>query len=455
MPSLNLPSKFDNFEQVVSLFQSLSSPTNVDVVGGVLIPDTAIAKQTKFLELAGSPHLKIKMIHIAGTSGKGSTTTILANGLVSQGFKVGSSISPHLTNLTERVQINGQPISETQFVEYANQILPAIHTMNQEGVCPSYFEVNTTLQFLAFADQKVDYAIMEVGMGGRLDATNVFVPNKICVINSIGLDHTQWLGDTVELIAGEKAGIIQQNNQVIALSQSQSINQVFVQKANTNKADLDFVVPELDFYSISQNANKLYFDYIDNDLNEQQIILGMLGQYQASNAALALRAIETVADRDEWEIDWSKLKNRLSTTKMLGRFDITEYNSKNIIIDGAHNPQKMDSFISSLSQYYPDTKFDFLIAFKAGKDYEEMINEILKIKSQINKIIVSEFTLHQDSKIHSQDSAKIFDYLKANGFENCESIQDLGQAIQTLKQSEYSGVITGSLYLIGNVYKLI
>lgn len=461
MSILPTPVHINNWEELISYFAYLANPkkhsqhTQDDPVfiGGTMTPDIAIAKQTKFLELIGNPQLSIKMIHIAGTNGKGSTTKILTENLISQGFKVGSSFSPHLIDINDRIQINSHPISQNLFLSYTNKILPAIAIMRENNMHPSYFEVLTALQFLVFADQKVDYAVMEVGMGGRLDATNVFVPNKICVLNTIGLDHTLWLGDTLELIAVEKAGIIQSNNLVIAISQFDGVNTVFDHKAQLENADIDWVIPDLDFYGVSQYQGKVYFDYMDNEVNEQQIVIGMLGKYQASNGSLALRTLETIADRDGWEIDWELLKIRLITTRFRGRFDVYDQNNRTIVFDSAHNQDKMNSFMNSFTQYYSG-KFDFLIAFKSGKNYTAMLDEIMKCKDCINQIILTEFIVSQDSKIIAQDIDIIASYLDTQKFSNYIKIKNHQEAWQYVSNSSQNTVVTGSMYLVGSIYKI-
>ena len=449
-------------------------------------PNSFIKKQTRFLDLIGNPHLNLKVIHIAGTSGKGSTAIILADTLLSQKFKVGSCLSPHIIDICERVQINGKPISQEKFLDYFNQILPAINQRILDDQAPSYFETLTALQLYMFAKEKVDYAILEVGLGGRLDATNIFIPNKLCIINSIGLDHVAILGDTLVKITGEKAGIIQGSNQAIALSQSLEINNVFVNKAREMKADLDFVIPDFCFENVKQYEGKTYFSYIDQDLLDRQIALGMLGKYQAANASLALRATEALSERDGWKIDWDRLKYQLQSTKLIGRFEIIKTSveattvsplasplivikktnennvkfqiasqNKTLILDGAHNPQKMQAFISSLVEYYPDRKFDLLLAFKKGKDVNQMLDQILKHKDQINAIILSRFDGIQDTQIESQDIKEIQGYLIKSGFNSIEIIENLYTAYNLIKKNlDTIGVITGSLYLISAIKNL-
>ncbi len=418
-------------------------------------PDSFIRKQTKFLDLIGNPQSDLKVIHIAGTSGKGSTVTILANILLSQKFKVASSISPHIGNICERFQINEKPISQEKFLEYFNNIIPAINQIKSEGIDPSYFEILTALQFYMAKIEKVDYTITEVGMGGKYDATNIFIPNKLCIINSIGLDHVAILGDTLVKIAGEKAGIIQSNNQVIALSQSLEINAVFVNKARDMKAHLDFVIPDFCFENVKQYEGKTYFSYIDQDLLDRQIALGMLGKYQATNASLALRATEALSERDGWKIDWDRLKYQLQSTKLIGRFEVQNLEGKTIIIDGAHNPQKIQAFISSLIEYYPDRKFDLLLAFKKGKDVDQMLDEILKYKDQINQITLTKFDGSQDTQIESQDVKEIQEYLIKNSFERFEIEENLQKAYTLIQKNiDTISVITGSLYLISAIKNL-
>ena len=414
-----------------------------------------IAKQSDLMKLLDNPQLKLKVIHIAGTSGKGSTATILADVLLSQKFKVGSCISPHIINICERVQINGKPISQERFLEYFNQILTAVNQRLQDKHAPSYFELITALQLYIFAKEKVDYAILEVGLGGRLDATNIFIPNKLCIINSIGLDHIEILGNNLTLIATEKAGIIQSNNQAIALSQSLEINNVFVDKAKEMKADLDFVIPGFCFENVKQYDGKTYFSYIDQDLLDRQIALGMLGKYQAANASLALRVTEALSERDGWTIDWDRLKYQLQSTKLIGRFEVQRLEGKTLILDGAHNPQKMQAFISSLVEYYSDRKFDLLLAFKKGKDTNQMLDEILKHKDQINQIILTRFDGMQDTQLESQDVKEIQQYLIKSGFNKFEIIENLDTAYNLIKRNlETIGVVTGSLYLISAIKRV-
>jgi dihydrofolate synthase / folylpolyglutamate synthase len=443
---------FLTFQDLQNYLYSLTK----DVVGLKFSTDLDyIKKQADLLKLLGNPELELKVIHIAGTSGKGSTSTILADIITSQKFKVGSSFSPHIIDICERIQINGTPISQEKFLNYFNQILPAINLRLKQNQAPSYYETITALQLYVFAKEKVDYAVVEVGLGGRLDATNIFIPNKLCVINSIGLDHVAILGDTLVKIAGEKAGIIQERNQVIALSQSLEVNNVFINKAKEMKADLDFVIPDFCFENVKIYENKTYFSYIDQDLLDRQIALGMLGKYQAANASLALRAVETLSERDHWTIDWDRLKYQLQSTKLIGRFEVRQIKDKTIILDGAHNPQKMQAFMSSLVEYYPNHKFDFLLAFKKGKDVNQMIDEILKYQNQMNKIILTRFDGSQDTQIESQDVEEIKNYLNQNKFENLKIIEGLSQSYDLVKQNPQTiSVITGSLYLISAIKQL-
>jgi dihydrofolate synthase / folylpolyglutamate synthase len=494
-------STFNQAEDYLNNIPRIVNRLNID-------PNSFIKKQTRFLELIGNPHVNLKVIHVAGTSGKGSTVTIVASILLSQKFKVAYSVSPHIGGICERFQINGRPISQEKFLTYFNKIIPAINQMVLENNGPSYFEILTALQFWISSSEKMDYVVTEVGMGGRLDATNVFIPNKICIINSIGLDHVSILGDTLVKIAGEKAGIIQDKNQVIALSQTPEVNQVFLDKAAEMKADLDFVIPGFCFTNVTQYNGKTYFDYIDQDILDRQICLGMLGKYQAANSALALRAVETLSDRDGWTIDWDRLKYQLQFTKLIGRFEVIEIpveeasvpsfstnekilthnpplegwqsktdevdnmtvgkngeteatptsiqnKSKTIVLDGAHNPQKMNSFVTSLVEYYPDRKFDFLLAFKKGKDVMQMIDEILIHRDKINTIILSRFDGLQDTVIESQNTAEVAEYLTKNKFTNFIIEENLGKAYDRVKSNTKTvGVITGSLYLISAIKKL-
>lgn len=420
-----------------------------------------------FFDKLDNPQKKIKIVHVAGTSGKGSTCNFLSHILSSQGFKVGMSVSPYLEKFNERIQFNNISITDQKFLEYFNECYPFLLEVESDiNDLLSTFEILVGITYWAFWKEKVDYGIIEVGMGGRLDGTNVPNPSKLCVLNSIGLDHMVSLGDTLELIAGEKAGIIQKGNLVVALAQTADVNKVFQDKADSESVDLEFIFPEFDFETptvkIDQETQRpvLNFVYNDSELEAHSLELSQIGDYQASNCALALRAVETLADRDVWNIDWSKIAQELKVTTFNGRFQFYNLpNKRLLILDGAHNPQKMQGFTTSVAKYFPNKKFNWIVGFKETKDISEIMDFVLANLGNINKIIITEFDVNiqklAEQVIVSKLTSEISECLDSKGYTNYKVEPDLKKVIDMVKNSHNDCIVTGSLYLVGSCLNIL
>ncbi len=421
----------------------------------------------RFFKHIDNPQNKTKIVHVAGTSGKGSACNFISNILNSQGFRVGMSVSPYIEKFQERIQINGKYLSDQKFIKYFNEIYTLLIEIEElEQIKLSTFEILTALTFWAFSREKVDYAVTEVGLGGRLDATNVPNNNKICVLNSIGMDHQEFLGNTLELISYEKAGIIQKGNLAVALSQTQEINKVFQDKADIESVDLEFIFSEFDFESpiikFDTDTKKPYltFVYNDSELESHILELNQIGDYQAANCALALRAVETAADRDGWEIDWVKVKDELKVTTFNGRFQFYDLPNQNLLIlDGAHNAQKMQGFTTSVAKYFPNKKFNWVVGFKDTKDISQILDFVLFNQENINKIIITEFDVNiqklAEQVIISKLTSEIAECLDSKGFSNYEVEPNLNTLLETIKNSKEDYIITGSLYLVGNCLNIL
>jgi len=392
-----------------------------------------------FLHLLGRPQEKLKIIHVAGTSGKGSTCYLISSLLASQGFKVGLHQSPHLTDVTERFQINNQIISKEELVNYLNKIIPMVNLVGKtfHGSL-TYFEILIGLAYLIFYEKKVDYVVMETGLGGWFDATNVVErPDKLAVLTKIGLDHANILGKTIEEIALQKAMIINNKSQAISIKQVPEIEKVIKEVAENKMAKLMFV-------RVSSR------DVINHVFTKN---LGLIGEYQKENAVLALGVVNFLSLRDGFIIDQNKIKKVFETAKFPGRFDIKKIKNKTIIFDGAHNPQKMEAFLGALIQRYPDKKFNFLLAFKKGKDYQNMLKIIIPWADSI--ILTSFFTKNQDMINLSEEPAIVGQQLQKIGFNNFEINPSLKKAWKEILEKKEPIVVTGSLYLVGEIYRLI
>ena len=293
------------------------------------------------------------------------------------------------------------------------------------------------LAFHIFFKERVDYAVMETGLGGWYDATNVVDrADKLAVITKIGYDHTKILGKTLAKIALQKAMIIHKNNLAISINQKSEAAKVIKKVAEKNQAKLYFITAQR------------HREFISGSRNE----FGMINiHYQKENISLALEALKVLARRDRFIIDNNKVNKALLTAHFPGRFDVKKINCKTVIFDGAHNPQKMKALTKSLTVLFPKQKFNFLLAFKKGKDFQAMLNYIV---SHAEKIIGSQFMVEsQDSVLQPEKPEIIGEKLGKIGYKNYEIIDELDKAFQViLDEKEKIIVVTGSLYLLSSFF---
>ena len=316
--------------------------------------DFGLKREKYFLQLLGNPQNKIKVIHIAGTSGKGSTCYLISCLLKAHGFKVGLHLSPHLTDVRERFQIDNKIISKKEIIFYLNKLIPFVDKVKHSKYGKmSYFEILVGLAYFIFSEKKVDYAVMETGLGGLYDATNVVDrPNKVAVLTKIGHDHTKILGKTLKEIAFQKAMIINKNSLAVSIYQEKEAEKAIKEVAKKKQAKLHFIDPS-------------------NSLGMTQG-LGLIGEYQKENASLALETVSLLAKRDRFKVDEKKILQVFTTAHFIGRFDVKKTKGKTIILDGAHNPQKMEAFTGALKNWTKGQlsfgrKFHFLVAFKKAR----------------------------------------------------------------------------------------
>lgn len=281
------------------------------------------------------------VIHVAGTNGKGSTATFIKAGLQGAGYTVGLFTSPHLVTYRERFLINHHMISEADFLEYFNRV-----SSLQEAASLTEFELLTVMSLLYFRDRQPDYVIYEVGLGGRLDATNVVTPT-ICVITQIGRDHEAILGDSLEKIAGEKAGIIKPGVPVVTITQADEVMEVFHRIAESNRSSLYVEMP---FPAVPEGFQ----------LN---------AEYQRANLALALRVLRLCGTDPAQPDVWIALQQ----ATIGGRFERVVLNGKLLLLDGAHNPNGIEALISSLKASYPSVSVSLVISISRTKSAREML----------------------------------------------------------------------------------
>lgn len=418
--------------------------------------DLGIKRTKRLVELLGNPQEKIKVIHVAGTSGKGSTSYLVSVLLQACGFSTGLYIKPHILDIRERFQINNAFLSEEKFIFYVNQVIPCVEEIEKTDLgMPTYFEINVALAYYIFYKEKIDYAVIETGLGGLYDGTNVVEnKNKFFVISKIGFDHTEILGNSYEEIAFQKAGIIKSFNQGISIGQQADAENVIAQKVQEQHASMQWVRKNKHITNVRLKNKKTLFDFNFGNLQLKNISLGLLGNYQAENAGLALAAVFLIAKRDNFELKIEALRTACNTAHLPARFEVLEKREKRIIIDGAHNPQKIEAMLETLKELYPKRKFNFLVAFKKEKDIHEILRLILKEASHIT--VTSYFTKNQEVIAISEDVQKIEEIFKEFEFTDYTLITDSKKALEYgLENSKDLLIITGSMYFISELYPIL
>lgn len=401
-----------------------------EVTNQVIGQGITIDRMQRLMAHLGKPERSLRVVHVAGTSGKTSTTYYIATLLHSSGFKVGSTVSPHIDSITERVQINGKPLSNRQFCEYLGEFMEFIVDAPEK---PTWFEVLVAFAFWVFAQEKVEYAVLETGLGGLQDGTNVTEhADKVCVITDIGFDHMHILGNTLGAIAAQKAGIIHDGNSALMYDQSPEVMQP-VRYWVSQQEDAELYTFE------QQRLEKAYKDEFVPDLPD----------YQKRNWLLAYAAYRFLAKRDEFVPLEGVPLQATQQTRVPGRMDKITVAGKTIIMDGAHNEQKMRAFADSFRVLYPGRKVPVLLALKRGKEAESIAPYINAIASQI---IITTFDQIQDTPNLSLAPEIIAKALKIDNKKGVAIIHDPQQAYkQFLEVVDDVGVVTGSFFLISQL----
>ncbi|HUC87571.1 MAG TPA: Mur ligase family protein [Candidatus Binatia bacterium] len=387
--------------------------------------DITLDRMWLMMEIIGQPQKKLKIIHIAGTSGKTSTAYYLAALLHSADLKVGLHVSPHIDRVTERFQINGQPISDELYCAELGEFLDIIH---EHKLNPTYFELHIAFAYWFFLRQAVEYAVIETGMGGLHDGTNVARnPDKVCVITDIGLDHTKYLGTTIPEIAYQKAGIIHKSNLVYMYEQSPDVMEVVKKQCQDVKATLIIMT--------EASAHKLWSEFDPE-----------LAMYQRRNWLLAYFTFLGVQTRDHFSLPSTAKVTQTQHLQVPARMDIKKLGDKTLVMDGAHNQQKMETFVNSFQVKFPGKKAAILLSLKKDKDYKPVADALLPISS---RVITTTFDTSQELPVVSMDSGILADYFSRSDVKNVITLPDHHEAYQALlKAEEDLLVITGSFYLL-------
>ncbi len=327
----------------------------------------------KISEYLGNPHLKFKTIHVAGTNGKGSTSHYLSAILQSAGYKTGLYTSPHLKDYTERFRINGISIEKTSIIAFIHK-----HKSFFEELKPSFFELSVGIAFDFFAKEKVDIAVIEVGLGGRLDSTNIITP-ELSVITNIGFDHVNILGDTLSKIASEKAGIIKSKVPIVISEYNEETRKVFIKKANSTASEIYFASDNIKVIENECNSNKLLFDVFLVQMNMEVLLFGnlssqLIGKYQLKNIPGVIQSIR-ILNKIGYKISNEAIQNGLSNvidlTGLKGRWQILS-ETPLTICDTGHNEHGLKSVLYQISNLPVKQKY-FILGFVRDKNVEEIL----------------------------------------------------------------------------------
>lgn len=391
----------------------------------------------KLLQALGSPQEKVPGILIAGTNGKGSVASAISSALSAEGYGTGLYTSPHLINITERIKINGREITPPELEEIVIRVKKASELSLGED--PSYFEVLTASAFLYFAEKGVDYNVLEVGMGGRWDATNVITP-LVSVITNITRDHTEFLGNTISDIAKEKACIIKQHVPVITAAKGKALD-VILKSAADNSSPAR--VYGRDFLSVGESPDD--FTYRGPLWELTHIKSNLTGLYQLENLSVALSALEAMHQYGGVLIEGKNIRKGFSGIDWNGRLEILRKDPP-IVLDSAHNQGGAKALVKSLKQMFPETKFTFMVGMLSDKNHSSFFREISHIA---NELLITD--VPSERCMEAGKLSKV-----ASKYLSCDIrvIKDYRQSFEEIMRTNMPSCIAGSIYLTGAVKAL-
>ena len=404
----------------------------------------SLNRMQKLLSLLGNPHKKIHTVHIAGTKGKGSTATMLARMLEANGYNVGLYTSPHLVHLHERITVNSQMISDSEMCGLLNRVYAPVENMSKTD-SPTFFEIMTALAFMYFLDKAVDIAVIETGLGGRLDSTNVIKP-KVVGITSLSIDHQHLLGNDIDSIAKEKAGVFKRGVPIITVQQEPSAMRVLKSQAIAVKAPLSVTGSDIDFsqrFETSREHGPHTRICLTTPTSKfEHLRVPLHGKHQAINCGLALAMLDKLKSAG-YKIDNGKAAQGLRKVSLAGRMEMI-WDDPRVMIDAAHNAASIKALIHAIGQNIPYDSMVVIFGCNADKDVKGMLE---RLQYGADKVV---FTRSNSAKAMSpEDLAEMYTEICGK---MCQTAPTLTQALQLAKNAvskEDLICITGSFYLIG------
>ena len=400
----------------------------------------------KLLEYLSNPEKDLKFIHIAGTNGKGSTTSMIAEILMGAGYKVGMYTSPFIEEFEERIQINRNNIPKEKLASLMDEVKAAVDKVIEDGYShPTEFEIITVLMLLYFKKENIDFGVIEVGLGGTLDSTNVITP-VLQVITSISFDHTNLLGNTLEEIAGEKAGIIKSGIPTVIYPQKAEALKVIENKCSEMNSKL--YIANCDNFKFENVVNEDRPYQLLKYNNEVDILLPLLGEHQITNLSVAMTAIEVLNNINITNILLDSIVKSIKKVKWKGRLEVLSKNPY-VVIDGAHNIQGIETLSRNINKYFKYENLYLILGILADKDVQEMIKVIAPMAKKIYAVTPNSIRAELAEDLKRE-------IIKYN--ENCEAYDDYKEAYLTAinDANENDFVLaSGSLYMIGDMRKII
>ena len=399
-----------------------------------------------FLKRLGDPQEKMKILHVAGTNGKGSVCSFLASMLKAGGKRTGLFTSPHLVKINERFVVDEKDVSDEEFLEAFHTVMDCVEEMKEEGYPhPTYFELLFLIGMKLFERAGVEYLVLETGLGGRLDATNSVAHPLVSVITSISLDHTEYLGDTVAAIAGEKAGIIKEGVPVVYDASCPESAEVIRRRAEELRAPTYPITPKM--YKISKTTKKHIDFSIDSGYYDDiRLSISSVAEYQVKNAAEAVTAIRVI-DREGAFTD-EVIRKGVEEMRWQGRMETV---LPGVIIDGAHNEAGVEEFVKTARRLEADYPVTLLFAAVGDKDYRHMIETICR-ELRLERVIVTEVGGYRSVDVKVPE-----ELFRQFGAKKVTAIPDVEEAFDEALREQGDGILfcVGSLYLVGNIKSIL
>jgi dihydrofolate synthase / folylpolyglutamate synthase len=409
----------------------------------------SLSRMNRLLKGLGDPHKKLRTVHIAGTKGKGSTATMLAHMLRGCGYSVGLYTSPHLVDIRERITINGRMIVESEMTKIMAKVAPVVRRLAKDT--PTFFEIMTAAACLHFVDKKVDVAVMETGLGGRLDSTNVIKPD-VCGITSISYDHTAQLGNTLGKIAEEKAGIFKSGVPVVSAPQPAEVKRVLKRVANKSGAQLRFAGDDIEFSYRFESSRAVgphtRVCLTTTNSRFEHLHVPLLGEHQAINCGVALGLVDALKEKG-FEIDDQKAIEGLSAVKLPGRMELISENPR-ILVDGAHNAASMGALMRAIGQNIPYDSMVVVFGCQADKDITGMLK---RIQFGADKVIFvpTPSPRSVDPEILAASFAEVSGKMAQLATSVQEALEIAGNAVDR----DDLICVTGSFYLVGEAKRVV